>query len=219
MAVITISHQIGSCGREIGQRVAQVLGYPYIDREIVQGVAARLGVTEDEAVAHDEKADSLISQIIASLGYNSLGGPAVLNEEIAAEVTRQSWLDNSKYQQATQNVIETMSAQGNVVIAGHGANFYLEGRKGVLSVFIYADVHKRIKTLMKRDQIDQARAAKVVHDNDNARSHYIKTLYRADWCDRQHYLLLVNTSLASPELAAGLIVKAAQAGELADKTI
>lgn len=212
MAVITISHQIGSGGREIGEKVAQTLGYPYIDREIVQGVAARLGVSEADAVEHDEKADSLISQIIGSLGYNSLGGPAILNEEIAAEITRQNWLDDSQYQKATQNVIETMSAKGNVVIAGHGANFYLEGRQGVLSVFIYADVQKRIKTLMARDQLDQAKATKVVHDNDNARSHYIKTLYHADWCDRRHYLLLVNTSLASQDLAAELIVKAAQAG-------
>ncbi len=212
MAVITISHQIGSGGREIGQRVAQTLGYPYIDQEIVQGVAARLGVSEDEAVNHDEKTDSLISQIIASLGYNSLGGPAVLNEEVADQITRQSWLDNSKYQEATQNVIETMSAKGNVVIAGHGANFYLEGRKGVLSVFIYAAAPKRIKTLMARDQLDQAKATRVVHDNDNARSHFIKTLYKADWCDRAHYLLLVNTSLASKELATDLIVRAAQAG-------
>ena len=210
MAVITISHQIGSCGREIGQKVAQKMGYPYVDREIVQGVAARLGVTEDEASDHDEKADSLISQIIGSLGYTSLGGPTILNEEMAAQVGTDSYLDTAKYHKATQQVIETVSAQGNVVIAGHGAKFYLEGRPGVLSVFIYAGTDKRVKTIMERDHLDYNRAAKVVHDNDHARSHYIKTLYHADWSDRQNYLLLINTSLASPELAANLIVKAAQ---------
>jgi cytidylate kinase len=124
-------------------------------------------------------------------------------------------MNYNKYQEATQQVIETMSAQGNVVIAGHGANFYLEGRKGVLSVFIYADADTRVKTLMGRDQVDHTRAAKMVHDNDNDRSHYIKTLYKADWCDRSHYLLLVNTGLASPELAASLIVQAAHSIEAA----
>lgn len=209
MAVITISHQIGSCGREIGQRVAQLLGYPYVDREIVQGVASRLGVTEDEASDHDEKADSLISQIIGSLGYTSLGGPTILNEEMAAQVSSDNFLDTARYQEATQQVIGTVSGKGDVVIAGHGANFYLEGKPGVFSVFIYAGTDKRVKTIMDRDHLDQAKAAKVVHDNDHARSHYIKTLYHADWCDRQHYLLLINTSQASPELAASLIVKAA----------
>src|SRR5689334_22244487 len=114
MAVVTISHQIGSGGRAIGQRVAQILGYPYIDQEIVQEVATRLGVTEDEAVEHDEKTESLISQVLSSLGYNSLGGPSVLNEEVAAEITRQNWVNNKEYQQTTQNVIEAMSAKGNV---------------------------------------------------------------------------------------------------------
>ncbi|MBN9393419.1 MAG: cytidylate kinase-like family protein [Chloroflexi bacterium] len=210
MAVITISHQIGSGGREIGQKVAQILGYPYIDREIVQGVAARLGVSEDEASDHDEKADSLISQIIGSLGYTSLGGPTILNQEMAAQVSAENFVDTAKYNEATQGVLRSVSARGNVVIAGHGANFYLEGRPRVLSVFIYADADKRVKTIMDRDHVDQAKAAKVVHDNDHDRSHYIKTLYHADWNDRQHYLLLINTSLASTELAADLIVKAAQ---------
>ncbi len=210
MAVITISHQIGSCGREIGQRVAQLLGYPYVDREIVQGVAARLGVTEDEASDHDEKAESLISQIIGSLGYTSLGGPTILSEEMAAQVTQNNFVDNNRYQAATQQVIEAVSAKGNMVIAGHGANFLLEGRPGVLGVFVYAEPEKRIKTIMDRDHINHARAAKVVHDNDHARSHYIKTYYHAEWGDRRHYLLLINTSQALPELAASLIVKAAQ---------
>lgn len=210
MAVIAISHQIGSGGREIGQKVAQTLGYPYIDREIVQGVAARLGVTEDEASEHDEKAESLISQIIGSLGYTSLGGPTILNQEMAAQVSAENFVDSAKYHEATQQVIRSVSARGNVVIAGHGANFLLEGRPRVLSVFIYADTAKRVKTIMARDRLDQARATKVVHDNDHDRSHYIKTLYHADWNDRQHYLLLINTSLAATELAADLIVKAAQ---------
>src|SRR6478672_8516126 len=112
MAVITISHQIGSCGREIGQKVAQLMGYPYVDREIVEGVAARLGVTEDEASDHDEKTDSLISQIIGSLGYTSLGGPTLLNDEMAAQVSQDNFLDTAKYQKATQQVIETVSAKG-----------------------------------------------------------------------------------------------------------
>ena len=211
MAVVTVSHQLGSGGRAIGQRVAQILGYPYVDKEIVQEVAARLGVTEDEAVQHDEKTEGLINQIISSLGISSMGGTVVLDEEVAAAITSQNWVDNKEYQQTTQNVIETMSAKGNVVIAGHGANFYLKGREGVVSVFIYADTETRIKNLMDRHNIDHTRAARQIHDTDHAHAHYIKTLYHAERGARQHYLLLINTSLASSELAADLIVKAAQA--------
>jgi cytidylate kinase len=210
MAVITISHQIGSGGREIGQKVAQILGYPYVDREIVQGVAARLGVTEDEASDRAEKAESLISQIIGSLGYSSLGGPTILSQEMAAQISPENIVDTAKYYEATQGVLRSVSARGDVVIAGHGANFYLEGRPRVVGVLIYADTDKRVKTIMARDHVDQAKAARIVHDNDHDRSQYIKTLYHADWNDRQHYMLLINTSLVSKELAADLIVRAAQ---------
>jgi cytidylate kinase len=197
MTIIAISHQLGSGGREIGQRVAHDLGWPYVDNEIVQGVANRLGISEATATAFDEKADHLIDQIFSAYRYDVPLDPTTLVQEPD--------VDTLTYQQATQGVIETVAASGNVVIAGHGANFYLKDREDLLSIFVFAGPETRAKRLMERDKLNLAEAMKQLHHNDYERAHYIKSLYHADWCDRKFYDLLINTSHLSIETAACLI--------------
>src|SRR5437868_3525239 len=54
MAVVTISHQMGAGGPEIGMKLGQKLGYRYVDQELVLDVARRDGVAEDKLADPDE---------------------------------------------------------------------------------------------------------------------------------------------------------------------
>ena len=44
MNIITISREFGSGGREIGKRLADLLGYDYYDNEIISAVAQKSGI-------------------------------------------------------------------------------------------------------------------------------------------------------------------------------
>ncbi|MBQ1405916.1 MAG: cytidylate kinase family protein, partial [Oscillospiraceae bacterium] len=44
MNVITISREFGSGGRELGKRMADILGYAYYDREIISRIADEQGL-------------------------------------------------------------------------------------------------------------------------------------------------------------------------------
>ena len=46
MNIITISREFGSGGRELGKRLADLLGYDYYDREIITEIAKRHDVDE-----------------------------------------------------------------------------------------------------------------------------------------------------------------------------
>ena len=199
MAIITIAHQIGSGGREIGQLVAQKMGLPYVDREIVQDVAKELGISVSEANDLHEKADNVFNQVFTLFRYN-------LTSPLTSKPTG---VDTITYQEATKAVLEKVAATDEVVIAGHGANFYLAGRPNILSVFIYAPPAFRINVIKERDQIAQAEAVRQVQHNDAARAHYIRSLYGADWRDPDEYHLMINTAISPSDLAADLIVQAA----------
>ena len=47
MNIITISREFGSGGREIGKRLADLLGYDYYDRQIIQEIAQNKGLSEE----------------------------------------------------------------------------------------------------------------------------------------------------------------------------
>ncbi len=200
MTIIAISHQIGSCGREIGKLVADKLGVPYVDHEIVEGVAQRLGISEAEANQMDEKAEHLVDQILAGFRMQVAG--------YAAQINTDAIIDIPTYQEATQGVLATVASYPSVVIAGHGANYFLAKRPALFSVYIYAATVNRIERLKKRSVISQEEATKQVHISDGERAYYIKTLYHANWRDPDHYHLLINTDKIGPELAARLIIQA-----------
>ena len=47
MRIITISREFGSGGRELGKRMADILGFDYYDREIITTIAASKGMDEN----------------------------------------------------------------------------------------------------------------------------------------------------------------------------
>ena len=47
MRIITVSRQFGSGGREMGKRLADLLGWDYYDREIIQALADKQGLDPD----------------------------------------------------------------------------------------------------------------------------------------------------------------------------
>ena len=54
--IITIGREYGSGGREIGQHVAQKLGIPFYDKEILTRAAQESGLCHEVFEHHDEKA-------------------------------------------------------------------------------------------------------------------------------------------------------------------
>src|ERR671932_442018 len=106
MAVITIAYQIGSGGRQIGQALAKRLDLDYIDREIVQGVAQQLRVSEEVAARLDERARGLVTRMLwmlSSTGELALAAPPP---------DRDQQIDEGTYFKTTRAVIET-SARAN----------------------------------------------------------------------------------------------------------
>ena len=47
MSIITISREFGSGGRELGKRMADVLGWDYYDREIIDRIAQEQGLDSE----------------------------------------------------------------------------------------------------------------------------------------------------------------------------
>src|SRR3954469_6099416 len=55
MPIVTVSRQYGSGGSEVAGRVARALGWQLYDNEVIDEVAARLGVTAAEVSAREER--------------------------------------------------------------------------------------------------------------------------------------------------------------------
>ncbi|MBI2955455.1 MAG: cytidylate kinase-like family protein [Chloroflexi bacterium] len=206
MVVITISRQLGSGGGDVGRRLAEKLGIPFVDDEIVSRAANLAGVSQDALSDADERRPTLLSHIADLLARYptaaELGVPAV---DIEPSLTQDT------YRHLIEDVIKDIASKGSAVIVGRGSQMILRGKPDALHVHVYAPFETRVKRLMERDAIGRAEAEKKARESDRDRSGYIKGFYRSDWQNPDLYALMINTGRLDVETSVDLIIAATRA--------
>lgn len=152
--VVTISRQLASGGAYIGQRLAQRLGYRYVDREILTQAAAALGLDDERPLEHlEEQAPGWWDRIARVIGVGPPDAPFVpppppVNEGIVLEAETQ--------------IIRAIADREDAVIVGRGAPLILQGRDRVFRVFIHAPKDFRTAEVERVYKLDVAAARAMV---------------------------------------------------------
>ncbi len=204
--VVTISRQYGSGGAEIGHLVAQESGLNYVDHEIIDEVAKRLGVETQQAARRDEQTASSVRHILEAIlssnpfnvNYNTLFGADMASAHSG----------EAAYFRLTQKVVLELATQGNVVIIGRGAQFLLHSAPRTLHIYIFAPRPYRIRNIMQQFQLDYEHAQTLLDQRDYEHDAYLRHNYGSDGHQPSLYHLLINTSLFSLDLAAHLVSQA-----------
>lgn len=120
--VITISRQYASGGRQIGERLAERLGIPFYDKQILALAAKQSGVAEDFFVQPERDASGFRDFSIGVFYELPLSDKIYLARNAA---------------------IRTLADAGPCVIVGCGGGGALKDTVPLLNVFIYADLEIR----------------------------------------------------------------------------
>ena len=124
--IITISREFGSGGRTIAREVANRLGIPFYDSELVEQVALESGFAPKFVEDHGEHAPG---KTRLSYAFASHGIPGMMNGLSAADFL---WSIQC-------NVIMQLADKGPGVFVGRNADYILKDRDDVLNVFIHAN--------------------------------------------------------------------------------
>jgi cytidylate kinase len=185
MAVITISNELGSGGLDIGQRVAQSLGYVFVDKYTSDRVFRQYGLTKFDQV------------------YNT--APSILDLLKS---------DNLLIVSMLNEILEALAQRGNIVILGRAGFAILGQYADVLSVHIKASLPDRVQRVMAREGLtDAAAVEEQVRDDDNLHRKFVQRFYNRQWDDPAGFGLMLNTSALSSDTVVKQIVDAARALE------
>jgi CMP/dCMP kinase len=206
MPVITVSRLTGSGGAKIGQQIADRLGASYLNTQIIQEVAQRLGMSEASASAYDERAEAFIERLsrvlwLANPGMMPIG---ISDAPLAFESTTQAFVE------VTRQLVREAANTGNAVIFGHGAQFILAKQPGALHVRFVAPFAFRVERVMQRAAINRADAERRVKDEDQRRANSIRQFYDADWNAPDPFHLILNTALWDEQACIRLVLHAVE---------
>lgn len=197
--VITIGRQFGSGGRDVGQKIAEKLGIPFYDKEIVEMAAQKSNMSQEAFNEVDEKATSSFLYSLTTGNFSLRGINAPLYYEMPI---------NDKLFVAQSEVIKTLAQKGDCVIVGRCADYVLEEEEDVdiLDIFIYASVEFRTMRVMRDLNLSRAKAKDRVLKTEKQRRTYYDYYTSKEWGKMQNYDLCINTETIGIDEAADMVV-------------
>ena len=193
--ILTISREFGSGGRTIGRQLAEKLGIPFYDEELVDQVALESGFAPKFIEEHSEHSPgkSFLSYVFAPQGI-----PGVMNGLSTADFL---WSIQC-------NVILQIADKGPCVIVGRNADYILKDRQDAFHVFVFADIPFRADRIVRLyGESEKSPEARLQEKDKRRRVNYHHYTGR-NWGQAQNYDLCLDTGVLGIEQCTDIIVNA-----------
>ncbi len=189
--IITIGRRCGSGGREIGRILADKLGLPFYDKEIITGAAKESGLCDSFMENFEE---TPTASLLYSLVMNAQNGGFYMGKPIELVAY-----------EAQINAVRAAASKGPCVIVGRCADYILKDDYDVVSVFITASSDYRAKRTAEYDNISMKEAQSKIVRMDKARASYHNYHAETKWGASDSYELCINSERLTSDAAAELI--------------
>ncbi|MBQ8001735.1 MAG: cytidylate kinase-like family protein [Ruminococcus sp.] len=193
--IITIGRQFGSGGREIGKALAESLGIPYYDKELISLAAKESGMDAEVFQNVDERAtNSLLYSL--SMGLYSFGNKFSATGDLPV---------NDRLYILQHQIIKKLADEGPCVIVGRCADYVLKDRDDCINIFIHADMEYRKQRAIDIHGVSKHKAEQIVNKTDKIRANYYSFYSGQKWGVAQNYHLCIDSSKLGADKAVMLI--------------
>lgn len=186
--IITISREFGSGGRTIGKGVAEKLGIPCYDHEVIEQLVERSGFAADYVKSQSEYAPNG-SLFVNALNAGNFHG--LSNQDKLWTMQRQ--------------IIEELGEKENCVIVGRCADYILRDRVDCLKVFIHRDFQSRAERIVQVYGETEVPTEKRLKEKDKRRAAYYQFYTDQKWADLANYHIVLDSGVIGIEKCIDII--------------
>ena len=191
--IITVSREFGSGGRFIGEEVAKKLGIAYYDKNIINQIAEKSGLSPEYIQENSELSPKKGLFAYALAGRDSTGKSV---EDMVYEAQRK--------------VILELAAKEPCVIIGRNADYILKDRDDVLNVFIHGDMPEKIERITRLYKVEEKEAVRMIEDTDKRRKTNYNFYTDQSWGEASNYTLSLNSSQLGYDRCEKIIIECAK---------
>ena len=192
--IITISREFGSGGRLIGQRLAERLGVPYYDKQLLDRIAEESGYSAEMIRESGMKArNSFLYSLSSAMGVRDAGP--------------ESMSLNEKFFKAQFDTIRRIAEEGSCVIVGRCSDYILRNYPEASHIFIYAEEEDKVRRAVEEYGVPEESVHKLMKDTDKARANYYSYHTGRKWGEHQNYSLSIDSGFAEIEDIVDLIIR------------
>jgi len=182
--VINVGRQLGSGGRQIGEKLASQFGIAFYDKELINLASKHSGLGKEFFENADEKKS-----------HSLIGGLLGLRTSISNEVYVNNYLSNETFFKIQSDIIRELAAEKSCVFVGRCADYILRDHPRSINIFITADAEDRVKRVALDKKITLEKAHEVIEKTDKKRSEYYNYFSNKVWGAADSYHLCINSSV------------------------
>ena len=181
--IITIGRQHGSAGREIGMELAKALNIPCYDKELLERASKDSGLAKEIFEANEKRHTSsfLYSLVMDTYSYG-------YSSNVLSDMPL-----NQKVFLAQFDTIKNLAKEGPCVFIGRCADYALEDNPNCLSVFIHADLKKRIRRIAAYHSVSDNKAKDMIMKVDKNRASYYNYYTCKKWGEMESYHVCLDS--------------------------
>jgi cytidylate kinase len=176
---VAISREYGAGGRVVGRQLADLLGFSFFDKELVDQIAAETNVAATVVQSVDEQRRTGIQLFLS-------------------ELIREKSLSPGRYMTEMMRLVASIAAHGNAVVIGRGAALFLDPVTTV-RVRLIAPLELRVRRVAETEHLSLEQAGQRVPEVDAERQLFVRRVLHGDATDPLQHELTINTGLASYE--------------------
>jgi cytidylate kinase len=194
--IVTLEREFGcGCGR-IGSELARNLGWKLWDQNLTCEIARRANVDESEVALCEERVDSRLYRLAKTFWRGSYERSLPLDSSHA--------FDTDRMIAVVEEIMRGIADEGNAVVVGRGAPYFMRGRADTFSVFTYAPQQEKMRRLLAMGK-SQEEAEDLLQTVDKERIAFVKHYFNADWPSRSLYHLMINTSIGDEHVIGTIL--------------
>ncbi|MDD2457410.1 MAG: cytidylate kinase-like family protein [Eubacteriales bacterium] len=183
-AIICISREYGSGGSEVAAKLAEALGIPCFDKELVQQTAVDLGLSNELVKSIDEK----------PISWASMGFPHGIRNPYRTEFETLFYNLNDRVFTIQAQTIRKIAERGSCVIVGRVADDILKDDPDLVSVFVHAHQAFKVQRTTALENISEKEAADRMRKMDRERAKYYNYYAQKHWGQCTTYDLSISSS-------------------------
>jgi cytidylate kinase len=194
--IITVEREYGCGAAGIAEKLAQHLKWKLWDQSLTQEIANLANVDCSAVELRNERLDSRLYRLGKVFWRGSY--------ERAIPLDLNATFDSDCMVAMMEKIMGKIATEGNAVVVGRGAPYFLRGRSDTFHAFLYAPREEKIRRLFSSGQTE-SEANELVDTVDRERIAYVKHYFNADWPTRSLYHLMMNTSIGDANVIATIL--------------
>ena len=185
--LITIEREYGCGGGAIAAELAHRLGWKLWDQLLTEEIARLANVDCSAVVQCDERVDSRLHRLAKAFWRGSYERGSRLENQV---------FDADCMVSMMEQIAPRIAREGNAVVVGRGAPYFLREQPDAFHVFLYAPRTEKIRRLVE-DGSNETEAEELVDTIDRERIAFVKHYFDADWPTRSLYHVMINTAVGN----------------------